>query len=383
MDNLTEEQILALFAESLELLELRDPRRDFRATAWQYTFTTSMQEQDNPADFRWRCLHSDNPASNRFAGPDCRQLSDVRAARVTSEETMFARSGRQPPRFVIQPQNVRSAEGETAKLHAKAEGVPSPSYQWFAVDRAGNGQIIANGTDAELIVQNPPLGLSRYVVRVSNSLGDITSEVATLSVEQKLRLQPSPRIETSVPKRKINYSAEFEKLNQTIDASGTRPGRRIPMWLLISIIVVASIASAIVWKTISSKLQSAKQPTSDMGGEKQDMNSKKEKLANGSGLSTPQIEPTEGLVREGTNFTFKVKLTNESGISFQWRQDDVDIPRATSSTLIVSNTSNTNSSHHFVVVISQAGISATSSVATLEFSPKSGPLGDPNVKTSK
>lgn len=191
VDGLAEEKILALFAESLELLELRDPRRDFRATAWQYTFTTSMQEQDNPADFRWRCLHSDNPASNRFAGPDCRPLFDVRALRVTSEETLFARSGRQPPCFVSQPQNVRSTEGETARLHAKAEGVPSPSYQWFAVDRAGNGQIVASGTDAELVVQNPPLGLSRYVVRASNSQGDVTSEVATLSVEQKLRLSQS------------------------------------------------------------------------------------------------------------------------------------------------------------------------------------------------
>jgi len=191
VDNLAEEPILALFAESLELLELRDPRRDFRATAWQYTFTTSMQQQDNPADFRWRCLHSDNPASSRFAGPDCRPLSDVRALRVTSEETMFARSGRQPPRFVIQPQNVRSTEGETARLHAKAEGVPSPSYQWFALDRAGNGQVIANGTEAELLVQNPPLGLSRYIVRASNSQGDVASEVATLSVEQKLRLSQS------------------------------------------------------------------------------------------------------------------------------------------------------------------------------------------------
>ena len=188
VDNLTEEQILALFAESLELLELRDPRRDFRATAWLYTFTTSMQEQDNPADFRWRCLHSDNPASNRFAGPDCRPLSEVRAIKWTGEETLFARSGRQPPRFVVQPQNARSTEGETARLHAKAEGVPSPSYQWFTVDRAGNGQIIANGTDAELVVQNPPLGMSRYVVRASNSQGDVTSDIATLSVEQKLRL---------------------------------------------------------------------------------------------------------------------------------------------------------------------------------------------------
>ena len=82
VDNLSEDQILALFAESLELLELRDPRRDFRVTSWQYTFTTSMQEQDNPADFRWRCLHSDNPVSNRSAGPDCRQLSEIRAQQI-------------------------------------------------------------------------------------------------------------------------------------------------------------------------------------------------------------------------------------------------------------------------------------------------------------
>ena len=193
VDNLAADQVLALLAESLELLELRDPRRDFRATAWQYTFTTSMQEQDNPADFRWRCLHSDNPASSHFSGPDCRPLSDMRGPRVTSEETMFARSGRHQPRFVVQPQNARSTEGETARFHAKAEGVPSPDYQWFALDRAGNGQVIANETAAELLVRNPPLGLSRYVVRASNSQGDVTSEVATLSVEKKLRLsQPHP-----------------------------------------------------------------------------------------------------------------------------------------------------------------------------------------------
>ena len=192
VDNLIEDQILALLAESLELLELRDPRRDFRVTAWEYTFTTSMQEQDNPADFRWRCLHSDNPASNRFAGPDCRPLSEVRAQRVTNDEKVFAQSGRQTPRFVTQPQNVRVTEGQPARLHAKAEGVPSPSYQWYAVDQAGNGQIIANGTDSELVLPDPPFGLSRYVVRASNTQGEVTSEVAKLECEKKLRISVPP-----------------------------------------------------------------------------------------------------------------------------------------------------------------------------------------------
>jgi hypothetical protein len=223
VDNLSEDQILALFAESLELLELRDPRRDFRVTCWQYTFTTSMQEQDNPADFRWRCLHSDNPVSNRSAGPDCRQLTEVRAQRVTNEEKMFAQSGRQPPRFVTQPKNVRVTEGEPARFRALAEGVPSPSYQWYSVDQAGNGQIIANGTAAELVLPNPPFGVSRYVVRASNSQGEVTSEVVKLESEKKLRIsQPQPdEVKRVVPKTTapsyVRSADDIEKQRRRIE----------------------------------------------------------------------------------------------------------------------------------------------------------------------
>ena len=224
VDNLSEDQILALFAESLELLELRDPRRDFRVTSWQYTFTTSMQEQDNPADFRWRCLHSDNPVSNRSAGPDCRQLSDVRALRVTNEEKMFAQSGRQPPRFVTQPQNIRVTEGEPARFRALAEGVPSPTYQWYSVDQAGNGQIIATGTAAELVLPNPPFGVSRYVVRASNSQGEVTSEVVKLESEKKLRISQPQQDEVIrvVPKTTtasyVRSADDIEKQRRRIEA---------------------------------------------------------------------------------------------------------------------------------------------------------------------
>jgi hypothetical protein len=275
VDNLTEEQVLALFAESLELLELRDPRRDFRATAWQYTFTTSMQEQDNPADFRWRCLHSDNPASNRFAGPDCRPLSDVRSVRFSDEEATFARSGRQPPRFVVQPQNVRGIEGGGARLQAKAEGVPSPSYQWFTVDRAGNGQIIEKATDAELSLQNPPLGQSRYVVRASNSLGDVTSEVATLSIEHKLRLSRSNPASEPINAAKLtrpSYAKSAEDIERqrnqiriekerTLNQKRLRRNKFLVMALATVLIAIAGIVG---WKTFDRK-KSSLNPSHETG----------------------------------------------------------------------------------------------------------------------
>ena len=212
VDNVSEEQILALFAESLELLELRDPRRDFRVSAWQYTFTTSMQEQDNPADFRWRCLHSDNPASSRFAGPDCRALTDVRLVRVTSEERSFAQNGRQAPRIVVQPHDVRLKEGEATQLSVKAEGVPAPSYQWYSVDKSGAGQIIPNATGPELPLPNPPFGVSRYVVQVINSVGEVTSEVAKVECEKKLKLTPSSSSQAAVTQQAgaSSYDPDYE-----------------------------------------------------------------------------------------------------------------------------------------------------------------------------
>lgn len=188
VDDQTEETILELFAECLEFLEVRDPRRDFRTAAWNFTFTTSMQEQDNPADFRWRCIHSDNPAAIRFASPDCRALSAVRATKCTGEETAFARTGRQAPRFVAQPQDARITEDRTARFTAHAEGVPTPTYQWFSVDRANSAQVLLDETNPELVVSNPVLGISRYVVSASNSAGSAQSNVATLSVEAKLKV---------------------------------------------------------------------------------------------------------------------------------------------------------------------------------------------------
>jgi hypothetical protein len=269
VDNLSEDQILALFAESLELLELRDPRRDFRVTGWQYTFTTSMQEQDNPADFRWRCLHSDNPVSNRSAGPDCRPLSEVRAQKVTNEEKIFAQSGKQPPRFVTQPQNTRVTEGEPARFRVMAEGVPSPSYQWYSVDQAGNGQIIANGTAAELVLPNPPFGVSRYVVRASNSLGEVTSEVAKLESEKKLRIsQREPdEVKRVVPKTTapsyVRSADDIDKQRRKIESDKAQEQfqnklRRNKILMFCGVVIgVILLAGLGFWKWSHSNSQSS------------------------------------------------------------------------------------------------------------------------------
>ena len=211
VDGMADDDILKLFAESLELLEARDARRDFRGAAWNYTFTTSMQEQDNPADFRWRCIRSDNPIASRFATPDCPALSAVRATRVTDEEAAFARIGRQKPRVVVEPKEIRITEGETARFTARADGVPSPTCQWFSVDRNDTGHGLPGETNSELIVSNPVLGISRYVVSASNSAGDAQSNVATLIVNQKAKLGVKGDASSQGPAKTVLYNEGYQE----------------------------------------------------------------------------------------------------------------------------------------------------------------------------
>jgi hypothetical protein len=252
VDDQTNETVLGLFAESIELLEVRDARRDFRTAALQYTFTTSMQEQDNPSDFRWRCIHFDNPAANRLAAPDCRALSAVRAAKWTAEEAAFANDGRNAPKFLIEPQDVQIIEGQEARFQAKAEGIPHPTYQWYSVDRTDNGQPLTDATNPELALSNSTLGKFRYVVRVSNSAGDAVSRTATLSVEQKPRLAQANLASQGRPfapghqKTESDIERQRKQLQSEEAENRFRRKQRLKRSISIAVLIVTTFIVALV-----------------------------------------------------------------------------------------------------------------------------------------
>jgi GTPase-associated protein 1, N-terminal domain type 2 len=254
-DGAGERESLSLLAESVALLEVRDHRRDYKTAAWQYTFTTSLQEQDNPADFRWRFLHSDNPAFVKLAGAECRALASVRPSGCTEEEASLARLGRQKPRFLEEPQDARAVEGQPVTFQAKAEGVPYPDYEWYEVDRAGNAKgLLAQGT--QLTMPAVALGISRYVVRASNAAGEVISRVALLGVEPKVRLQ---RDRTSMPvpastsrRGHVRSAEEIENQRSRIEVQKAeqvfrrRQKRKVTLGLALAAAAMVAIASAFV-----------------------------------------------------------------------------------------------------------------------------------------
>jgi len=80
--------------------------------------------------------------------------------------------------ITTQPQSQTVAVGGSVQFTVTASGLPAPTYQWYF---KGN---IFNGATASILslnnVQNSDAG--DYTVVVSNSLGSVTSNKATLTV---------------------------------------------------------------------------------------------------------------------------------------------------------------------------------------------------------
>jgi hypothetical protein len=254
-DGIDDKETLSLLAESTELMEVRETRRDYKAAAWQYTFTTSMQEQDNPADFRWRFVHSDSPAFAKLAGAECRPLCSVRPSRWTDEEASLARAGRRKPNFLAEPEDGRTVEGQSITFQAKADGIPYPDYEWYEVDRAGNAKgLVAQGP--ELAIPSPVLGLTRYVVRASNSAGEAISRVALLSVEGKVRLQRD-RPSTPLPASRsrgghIRSAEDIDKQRSKLEVQKAeemfrrKQRRKVMFGLVLAVIGVVAVSASLV-----------------------------------------------------------------------------------------------------------------------------------------
>ena len=82
------------------------------------------------------------------------------------------------PTFTLQPASQTVAPGGTVTLTASATGSPPPTYQWRK-----NGQAILGATSATLTIASAQAAdAGDYSVQVSNSVGAVTSAVATVAV---------------------------------------------------------------------------------------------------------------------------------------------------------------------------------------------------------
>lgn len=162
----SDEVLLRLFAESLRMMELRNRDVDFHAKAWEFTFTTNFQEQDNPSDFRWRCVHTE-ALNTRNKQAEAVPLQEVRSQKHNAEENDFATIGPKPAVIVKAPKDVTVNEGQNVSFQVGAHGVPYPAVEWY-----WNGNLLAQSSSSECVIRNMQAGTDQFCeVRVRNAYG--------------------------------------------------------------------------------------------------------------------------------------------------------------------------------------------------------------------
>lgn len=340
VDDQADETVLELIAESLELLEVRDTRRDFHTTAWNYTFTTSMQEQDNPADFRWRCIHSDNPAANRFATPDCRALSAVQATKLTSEETNFARTGRQPPKFVkLAADNYDIQEGAGVKLEVATDGIPTPTIRWFEIERNQPKEMV--GKSGTIQILNPEGRSKRYQVQAFNSAGSVDSNVVEISIRAPVKLATrnqttASRVTATPVLDNEDYQEKKERQLRRLEAEKEKEiiqHKRLRNTILLTILTIGLIAGALYYMFV---LRERKPPEI---------------------ILQPTIQTSDG-----DPIRIRVANIGKKPFSYQWYKGDKLILSTTNSDLALERNTLSNSASFFVIITNFIG-SVTSTVA--------------------
>jgi hypothetical protein len=281
----------------------------------------------------------------------------VRATKWTGEETAFARTGRQAPRFVAEPQDARITEGEAARFTAKAEGVPNPTYQWFSVDRANNGQVLPGEMNPELVVSNPALGISRYVVNVTNNAGNVQSRVATLSVEQKLKLAQATVDTGSRARAKpalydVKSGEDIERQRRRLESEEAQKifqKRLRRNKILVAILAIVLIAGALVAALVS------------------------------KGRKPPDItlQPTIQTNKDGS-MSINVAAVGTMPLTYQWYKNDHPFLSITNPILPLEKSTLSNSAIFLLIVSNSIGTATSTIVPWLGISAPVTPPATPN-----
>lgn len=194
VDGLDEEDILHLFSESLRMLELRFGDVSLHSKVWTTTFTTNLQEQDSPDDFKWKCVDDYSSAPNRKVTVGAAiALQQIASSNGSPEEVYFATNGPFPAKIVQELENQRIPEGRECQLHVEARGSPSLKIQWFL-----NNAPLAKEHGSDCTIPQLKSGMEHaYEVHVSNDYGS-DKKKASIIVD-RVEVRPQNEGERQLP----------------------------------------------------------------------------------------------------------------------------------------------------------------------------------------
>ena len=253
------------------------------------------------------------------------------------------------PSIVTQPLSQTVTAGQTATFTVAVAGTAPLTYQWQKGGASISGATLASYTTPGTTSSDNG---SQFQVTVSNTLGSVTSNTATLSVSSSPTIGTQPANQTVT----AGQTATF-----TVVAFGTPPLNY--QWQKGGVnISGATSASYTTPPTLSSDSGSQFNVT----------------VANASGSVTSAVatltvnvppsittQPVSQTAISGQTATFTVAASGTAPLSYQWQKAGANISGATSASYTTPATSLSDNDSQFQVIVSNVAGSITSNAVTL------------------
>ena len=249
--------------------------------------------------------------------------------------------------ITTQPQGGTVCTGESYTFNVVADG-SNLTYQWQL-----NGNDISGATSDTYTISNVSASdAGDYTVVVTGDCGSVTSNVATLNVNESLTITTQPQ---------AGDVCEGGTYTFTVAVTGDNPTYQ---WQKDGNDISGATSSSY---TISNATSADAGTYTCIVS-----NSCGSVTTQPAGLTVSQQpaisqQPQSGTVCEGQPYTFSVDATG-GALTYQWQKDGNDIPGATSNTYVIDITSSNDAGDYTVVVTNSCG-SVTSDVATLTVNP--------------
>ena len=231
-------------------------------------------------------------------------------------------------------------------MQVQAGGSTPLGYQWLFND--GN---LAGATSSELALNSVQTSQAGgYIVVITNSVGSITSAVATLTVLVPPTITLQPTNQTVV----AGSSATFQG-----NAAGSAPLSY--QWFLSSNALAGATDTALLQTNVqAAQAGNYSFVVTNTAGAATSV------VAQLTVLTPPSItiQPTNQTVADGSNVSFQVSASGSWPLSYQWWFNGTNAVGTNSNSLTVANAQSSQAGAYNVVITNSAG-SVTSMVATL------------------
>jgi hypothetical protein len=267
---------------------------------------------------------------------------------VTATQTFTLTVTAAPPTITTQPGNTAADQGGTATFTVAAAGTPPLTYVWRR-----NGAVIGGATGATLTLPNvQPSAAGTYTVTISNSVGTITSNGATLSVNSLpiITAQPGPQVALGGGAATFNVSATG--------------GNLLYQWRKNGVPIPAANSPTLTLNGVSAAdAGNFDVQVSNAFGV---VNSSLAQLTIVSAATAPVItaQPAARSTLAGGIATFTVGATGAPAPAYQWRKNGAPIAGANNASYVLSNVQAVDAANYDVIVSNSAG-SVTSNIAGL------------------